>query len=480
MDIGKVELPVFLMLAAVIGVRAETEAGDFKTAEAKAHYQKALEYENKGIWPAAVLELNQARQREPENPAVLTELGIAHAERKEWKQALTFLRKAVALAPGSVQAHYNLALTLDRADPAKGAGAAEYRKALKADPRHVDTLINLGVDLGDQNPAEARQLFERAIRVAPNNANAHLNLALLLKRETPESASVSEFRQAIRLNPDLVEARRQLAALLMSQQQWTQVIEQCREILKREPEDASTQYTIGQALIRNGQTEEGKKALEQAQTLRKRHQETQEAQELQNAGVRDLSAGKSTDATKALSAAVRLDPSSANHMYLGLALAASGAVKSGMQELATALELDPKNARTHLNLGSVYLQNGQEFLAKTEFEKALQIDPWFAEAHNNLGLILSKSNQADRAEEHFRLAADLDPQYLEAIFNLGLSLRALSRLDGALAAFRRAAELAPDNAQVQYALGLTLKDKGDLRGAQTALDRAASLERRSK
>jgi len=480
MDIGKIGRLVLLAFAAVIGVHAASEAVEFKTAEAKAHYQKALEYENAGVWPAAILELNQARQLEAENAAVLTELGIAHAERREWKQALMYLHKAATLAPGSVRAHYNLALTLDRADPGKGAGAAEYRKALKADPRHVDSLINLGVDLGDQNPTEARQLFERAIRIDPKNANAHLNLALLLKRDAPESASTSEFQHAIQLNPDLTEARRQLAAVLMSQQQWTAVIEQCREILKREPEDASTEYTIGQALIRNGQTDEGKKELEQAQAMRKRHQEMQEAQELQNEGVRDLSARKPSDARKALTSAVGLDPSSANHMYLGLALAASGDVKSGMQELATALELDPNNARAHINLGSVYLQNGQEFLAKSEFEKALQIDPWFPEAHNNLGLILSKSNQAEQAAQHFRLAADLEPRYLEAVFNLGLSLRALNRLDGALGAFRRAAQLAPDNAQVQYALGLTLRDKGDLSGAQTALDRAAALDRQSK
>ena len=480
MDIGTIGGPVLLAFAAVIGVHAASEAGEFKTAEAKAHYQKALEYENQGVWPAAILELNQARQLEGENAAVLTELGIAHAERREWKQALTNLHKAVALAPGSVRAHYNLALTLDRTDPGKGGGAAEYRKALKEDPRHVDSLINLGVDLGDQNPTEARRLFERAIRIAPSDGNAHLNLALLLKRETPESASISEFREAIRLNPDLVEARRQLAAVLMSQQQWTATIEQCREILKREPEDASTEYTMGQALIRNGQAEEGKKELERAQALRKRRQETQEAQELQNEGVRELSAGKSSDARKAFTSAVALDPSSANHMYLGLALAASGDVKSGMQELATALELDPNNARAHVNLGSVYLQNGQEFLAKSEFEKALQIDPWFPEAHNNLGLILSKNNQAEQAEQHFRLAADLEPRYLEAVFNLGLSLRASNRLDGALVAFRHAADLAPENAQVQYALGLTLKDKGDLRGAQAALDRAAALDRQSK
>lgn len=479
MDIGKIGLGIFLSLAAAIGAHPENEAAAFKSAQARAHYQKALEYGDKGIWAAAILELNRARQLEPENSEILTELGIAHGERQEWKEALAVLRKAVTLAPGSVRAHYSRAVTLDRAAPGKGAGIPEYRKALKLDPRHVDSLINLGSDLGDQNPVEARTLFERAIRLAPNNANAHLNLALLLNREAQGDASASEFRQAIRLNPELIEARRQMAALLMSQQQWDEVIEQCREILKREPDDASNRYTLGQALIRSQKTEEGKRELEQAQVLRKQRQQFQEAQELQSEGVRDLHNGKAADATKAFMSAVQLDPSSANHMYLGLALAASD-MKSGILELTKALELDPMNARAHLNMGTVYLQAGQEYLAKSEFEKALQIDPWFPEAHNNIGLLLSQSQQAEQAEKHFRLAADLNPQYLEAVFNLGLSLRALNRLDDALGAFRRAAALAPENAQVQYALGLTLKDRGDATGGQAALDRAAVLGRRSQ
>src|SRR6516165_5581313 len=203
-----------LMLALATGMHAE-DAVAVKNAQAWAHYKKALEYGDKGLWSPEILELNQAREIEPLNADILVELGIAHAERKEWNLALGMLRKAIAIAPGSVRAHYNLALTLDRADPGKGAGAAEYRKALKLDPRHVDSLINLAIDLGDQNPAEARPLFERALKLEPDNANAHLNLGLFLRREADPGAASLEFRQAIRLNSDLLEARRQLTTLLM-------------------------------------------------------------------------------------------------------------------------------------------------------------------------------------------------------------------------------------------------------------------------
>ena len=465
---------VTLALAAVL--HAE-DAVSVKNPQARAHYKKALEYGDKGLWAPEILELNQARELEPLNADILVELGIAYAERKEWNLALGMLRKAVAIAPASVRAHYNLALTLDRANPGKGAGIPEYRKTLSLDPRHVDALMNLGVDIGDRNAAEAKPLFERAIRIAPANANVHLNFALLLKRQADESASVSEFQEAIRSDPNLLEARRQLISILMSQHQWSQVIEQCHEILNREPDDAASRYTLAQALIRDHNEDEGKKEMARVLELRKRAQERQDAQALQSEGIRYLRAGQAQDAVKSFRSALGLDSSADNHMYLGLALAGAGDVDTGMRELKAALELEPENARAHLNLGSVYLQTGQESPAKNEFEKALQLDPWLTEAHNNLGMMLAKNEQFEDAARHFRLAADLEPQYLEAVFNLGLALRNLNRINDALKAFRRAAELAPDSPQAQYALGMTLRDKGDAAGAKVALDRAAALSK---
>lgn len=463
-----------VLLVLALNLFAEDATG-VRNPEALAHYKKAIEYGDKGFWSPEILELNRAREIEPRNASILLELGVARAERKEWNAALSLLRNAVALAPGSARAHYNLALTLDRADPGKGAGIPEYRKVLSLDPQHVDALMNLGVDIGDRNAAEAKPLFLRAIRIAPENANVHLNFALLLKRQAEETASLAEFQEAVRCDPNLLEARRQMVSILAAQHQWTQVMAECREILNREPEDAPTRYTLAQALIRLHSEEEGKKELDRVVALRKQAQEQQDAQGLQNEGIRHLRAGEAQAALKPLRSALDLNGSAANHMYLGLALVGTEDVDAGVRELKTALELEPGNAQAHLNLGSVYLQTGQESSAKSEFERALELDPWLAEAHNNLGMLLAKSEKFNDAEQHFRLAVELEPQFLDAEFNLGLALRNLNRIDDALKAFRRAVELAPDNPQAQYALGMTLRDKGDAAGARVALNRAAAL-----
>ena len=86
------------------------------------------------------------------------------------------LRRAVSLSPNSGRAHYNLAVTLDRASPGKGHGIDEYRRALRLNPKDVNSLINLAVDLGDSDVQEAKRLFERAISLDTKNAGAYFNL----------------------------------------------------------------------------------------------------------------------------------------------------------------------------------------------------------------------------------------------------------------------------------------------------------------
>ena len=53
--------------------------------------------------------------------------------------------------------------------------------------------------------------------------------------------------------------------------------------------------------------------------------------------------------------------------------------------LRTAIELDPKNANAHSNLGLALNQKGQYGEAIPILRTAIELDPKHAIAHNNLG-----------------------------------------------------------------------------------------------
>ena len=60
-----------------------------------------------------------------------------------------------------------------------------------------------------------------------------------------------------------------------------------------------------------------------------------------------------------------------------------------------AIELDPKLAVAHNNLGFALLGKGQTDLAIASYRKAIEIDPKLAMAHGNLGIALMRKGQTE-------------------------------------------------------------------------------------
>ncbi|MDB2474369.1 tetratricopeptide repeat protein, partial [bacterium] len=64
-------------------------------------------------------------------------------------------------------------------------------------------------------------------------------------------------------------------------------------------------------------------------------------------------------------------------------------------------------------------------------QKSVQLDPRDAEAHNNLGILLKELGKLDEAEKSYKKAIELKPDYAEAHNNLGNVLKELGKLDEA-------------------------------------------------
>lgn len=82
---------ISLILSIPISVASNAEEPSFKTVEAKRHFEKAIEPGDQHQWRAALLELNRALEYEPENVAVLIELGTAYGEIGQWRASLLSL-----------------------------------------------------------------------------------------------------------------------------------------------------------------------------------------------------------------------------------------------------------------------------------------------------------------------------------------------------------------------------------------------------
>ncbi len=87
-----------------------------------------------------------------------------------------------------------------------------YDRALCADPRKPEALINCGtLCYEDGNLKKAAEYYRRALEVDPENALAHFNLGSVLEETGRPEAAREHLRQAVRLDPDYPDAHYNLA-----------------------------------------------------------------------------------------------------------------------------------------------------------------------------------------------------------------------------------------------------------------------------
>lgn len=99
------------------------------------------------------------------------------------------------------------------------------------------------------------------------------------------------------------------------------------------------------------------------------------------------------------------------------------------------------------------------------FSHTLQVNPRSALAHNNLGWSFSQQGQLEKAVWHYNQALQLRPTMLEAGYNLGDALAAQGKLDEAIAYYTWVLNFKPAWAEVHNNLGTALMERGNVEAA---------------
>jgi cytochrome c-type biogenesis protein CcmH/NrfG len=107
-------------------------------------------------------------KKDPNNSALLMQIGSVYHSAHLFKEAATYYGMAVQLDPKNVDAHTKLAISLFRAgdvDPA----IAELNRALSIDARNPNALFNLGMIRlqGKNDPKGALATWQKLIKLNP-------------------------------------------------------------------------------------------------------------------------------------------------------------------------------------------------------------------------------------------------------------------------------------------------------------------------
>jgi tetratricopeptide (TPR) repeat protein len=202
-----------------------------------------------------------------------------------------------------------------------------------------------------------------------------------------------------------------------------------------------------------------------------------EAQGLVDAANALRARGQARESVPLYRRALQIDPRSAEaHNNLGNAFLELAQPVEAVACYRRARELIPDNAEILCNLANALRQLGQLQEAIACTQRAIALDPRLSMAHNNLGLLLAGTGQREQAVASYRQALALHPGYVEALNNLGDVLRDLGKGREALPVYRQAIDLDPQRADSHCNLGKLLLELRRINEALGSLRRALALQ----
>jgi Tfp pilus assembly protein PilF len=109
-------------------------------------------------------------------------------------------------------------------------------------------------------------------------------------------------------------------------------------------------------------------------------------------------------------------------------------------------------------LGLVYMKRNSIGKALTYFRKAVELDPDFVEARLNLGFTVLGFRKYEDAAQSFEAVLKQQPKNYDAKIGLGVALRGQRKIDEAESAYKEAMSLNKDRGDAYFNLGVLWKD----------------------
>jgi len=180
----------------------------------EAHVQIGLLDLDEKRYQDAENEYRQLYQQNPDEIRAIQGLAETYAKEGQVPKAIDLLQKELAKHPERIEIRMmlgNLAFRTKNYDLA----IQDYRELLKSRPNAGDVLVLLGETYrlkGDFK--SAREAFDKAVALRPNDPIPHLRLALLLDQEGNRAVARPVYEQVLKIEPDNAVALNNVAYMM--------------------------------------------------------------------------------------------------------------------------------------------------------------------------------------------------------------------------------------------------------------------------
>ncbi|MRV75869.1 PEP-CTERM system TPR-repeat protein PrsT [Duganella sp. FT92W] len=464
---------------------------------------QAKQYQQKGDMNAAMIQLKNALQANPDDGEARFMLASAYVDNGDGAAAEKEIRRAISLKYPSDKTMPILAKALlaqgqfqkvldETAEEGKknGADLALYR---------AEALVAL------KKRDEAGAVLDQVLQTQPKNALALSAKGRLLQMNGDPEGAMRLADEALAAEPQSVEALMFKADLLRVQHKTDEAIAQYDKVLAVKPNHRSVNIEKAYLELSAGQYDKAQADLDKAKKITPGSMLVTYTQALL-----DFSQNKNAAADESIQKVLRAAPEHMPTILLAGAVALrQGSVQQAERHLRKYVEKYPDNVYARKMLAMALLKTGQspdalsvltpalkggtddlqvfalagetymqvrDFTKASEFfEKASSKAPDSAALHIQLGISKLQKGEEAKGLAELEAAVKLD-KTPQAGMVLARAQLGLKNYDKALATVSALEKEFADNAAVHELKGLVLTGKKDLAGARASFEKAASLK----
>ena len=281
-------------------------------------------------------------------------------------------------------------------------GQFDYTASLKIYQAKLDEAKSM---MNTQTPEQARQMYEQALALAPDDYFLHGNFQRFLETGGYLAQAIAEAKRCCELVPQLPGGYYYTGTLLVREGRITEAIEYFSRALAIRSDYAEAQDAMGEILANQQKTAEAIDRFKRAIRANPDYVEP-----YLNLGFLQQSRGEVDAAMANYQKAASLEPDGpADYFNRANAAAALGRWDEAIADLRGVIKAKPQFWQAHYMLGVELAARGETAEAQTQFSETIRYRPDFAPAHLNLGTALAAQGKLDRALAEFRTVLQLDP-----------------------------------------------------------------------
>lgn len=351
----------------------------------------------------------------------------------------------------------------------------QVEEVLKANPRSSDGLILAGrLAMARRNGKDAVQAFRIVLHDQPELATVHYLLGQAYQLTGETNLAKESFEQAVALYPNQVEAKRSLALLETRSGRYDQARARLDELLKQRPDDLDALDMLMRVDLVTRNWSGAEQTLQRLRAAAKDHPLVSMAE-----GRLYQAQGRVDRAVAAYERATLSAPNDPDPLLTLIKLeVGQGDLKRAQTRLETLIDKHPEHLYAHGLLGEVYTIAGDVSRADARFEQATKLNPKWMTPWLDWGSLWLAQKRFDQAAQVVKNGLAVNSES-EELYMLLASVRSTQQeLDEAIHAYENVLRLNPKNVLAANNLAVLLVDhKGDAHSLQKAFALSRDFEK---